>query len=250
MAKVSDNYVKLLYQRYKHFAAWLPNAKIQLGDVGVVEGKYFKRLTTLNSLGIHFSTREGETPLVFNDDLTAGLNMQTKAAGEVAAGLAIPLASAGISVDFECEGAFLFHAAECYIDEIEDKATVKEGLIALGQKLDPNWSVVDTVVRAGCTTILLSNSQNAKLELKAKTAIEASNLAKPDLGLEVVSKKGDVTHFLAEHGLTPLFRLSRFHRSWVEWLQRKPKTIHFGGPLDRGPEPEFDFFEPVIPNLS
>jgi hypothetical protein len=138
----------------------------------------------------------------------------------------------------------------CYVDEIEDKATVGKDLIDLKEKWDLAWSVVDTVVRAGSTTILVSNSQNAKLELRAKAAVEVSNLANPELGLEVLSKIGDVTHFLAEHGLTPMFRLSKFHRSWIDWLKGKPKTIHFGGPSESGLAPEFDVLESINPDLS
>jgi hypothetical protein len=252
MANVSDRYVKLLYQRYKHFAAWLPNTKMLLGDVGVVEGKYFRRKTSLKALGVKFATRTGDKPLAFSDDLTLGLQVHAKAAGEVALGTALPLAQAGVSIDFASEGAFLFHAMNCYADEIEDKAAVGKALVALHQKgdWDIGWSVVDTVIRAGSSTILVSNSHNAKLELKAKTAVEISNLAKPELGLEVSSKQGDITLFLADQGLTPLFRLSMFHRSWMEWLLGKPETIHFGGPMAKELPPNDEVLQHVAPDLS
>ena len=122
MVNVSDNYVNLLYQRYKYFATWLPNTNVQLGDVGIIEGKYFKRKTSLKLLGVNFATRVGDKPLAFNDDLTGGLQVQAKMAGEVAAGSVLPLAEAGISIDFTKEGAFLFHALNCYADEIEDNS--------------------------------------------------------------------------------------------------------------------------------
>jgi hypothetical protein len=252
MASASDRYVKLLYQRYKYFAAWLPNTKVLLGDVGVVEGKYFKRKTSLAALGLKFATRAGDKPLVFNDDLTSGLQLHAKAAGEVAAGTALPLAKAGGSIDFASEGAFLFHAMNCYADEIEDMATLGKVLIRLHEKgeWDIGRSVVDTVMRAGSSTILVSNSRDAKLDLIAKTAVEISNLAKPELGLEVNSKKGDVTMFLAKQGLTPLFHLSAFHRSWIEWLVGKPKTIHFGGSTAKGPPPTEEVLQHVAPDLS
>ena len=95
MANVSDNYVKLLFQRYRHFAAWLPNTKVMLGDVGVVNGKYFNRKTSLANLGVTFAMRTGDKPLTFNDDLTSGLQMQAKAAGEVATGTSLPIARGG-----------------------------------------------------------------------------------------------------------------------------------------------------------
>jgi hypothetical protein len=252
MANVSDQYVKLLFHRYRHFAAWLPNTKVLLGDVGVVEGKYFKRKTSLAALGVKFATRTGDKPLVFNDDLTSGLQVHAKAAGEVAAGTELPLANAGVSIDFTSEGAFLFHAVNCFNDEIEDKATLGRSLAELHRKgkWDISWSVVDTVIRAGSSTILVSNSRNAGLDLTAKTAVEISNLARPELGLAVNSKRGDVTLFLAEQGLTPLFRLSAFRRSWIDWLLRKPKTIYFGGPSPTEPPPDEEMLEYVAPDLS
>ena len=250
MASVSDTYVKLLYTRYKYVASWLPNSKVQLGDVGVLDGKYFKRKTSLALLGVEFGKRTGRKPLAFNDDLTAGLHVRVKAAGEVGVGTALPLGEAGVSIAFAQQGAFLFHAVNCYTDEIEDKVAMGKALVALGDKWDVSWSVVDTVVRAGSTTILLANSSEATVELKAKTAIEVSNLAKPELGLELVSKKGDVTQFLAEQGLTPLFQVSRFRRSWIEWLAGKPKTVRFGGSSEQNAEPTVSVLEAAVPDLS
>jgi hypothetical protein len=196
-------------------------------------------------LGVKFKTRSGDKPIAFNDDLTNGLHVRVSMAAEATVVPGVSLAQAGVSIEFADEGAFLFHAVNCYVDEIEDKVTVGKALIELKEKWDLDWSVVDTVVRAGSTTVLVSNSQNAKLELRAKAAVEVSSLANPELGLEVVSKNGDVTHFLAEKGLTPLFRVSKFHRSWLEWVRGKPKTIHFGGTSAKGAPPEVDVLESV-----
>ena len=212
MANVSDRYVKLLYQRYQHFAAWLPNTKVLLGDVGEVDGKYFKRRTSLNALGVKFATRRGGKPMAFNDDLTSGLRVGAAAASDTVGGAAALLGRTGVSIEFTSQGAFLFHAVDCYADEIEDKVAVGKALVDLHQEgtWDIHWSVVDTVVRAGSSTILISSSSRASLELSAKAGVELSNLGNPELGLQLSSKQGDVTLFLAEQGLTPLFRLSRF----------------------------------------
>jgi len=251
VANVSDRYVKLLYQRYQHFAAWLPNTKVLLGDVGEVNGKYFKRKTSLNALGVEFATRRGAKSMSFNDDLTSGLRVQAAAAGEPIAGVLPPLGRTGVSIEFTSQGAFLFHAADCYIDEIEDKVAVGKALVDLHREgmWDIRWSVVDTVIRAGSSTILISNSSRASLELSAKAGVELSNLGNPELGLQVSSERGDVTLFLAEQGLTPLFRLSRFSYSWIDWLLAKPKTIYFGGTGGDGPPPD-DMLQRVVPDLS
>jgi hypothetical protein len=251
MANVSDNYVRLLYKRYELFAAWLPNTKVQLGDVGVIEGKYFRRVTTLGSLGVGFKVRVGSMPLAFNDNLTAGLQVHVNAEGGVAAGAAPPLAEGCVSIQFAGEGAFLFHAFNCYTDEVEDKVAVGNALVALGERWDADWALVDTLVRAGSATILLSNSRAARLDLRAKAAADLSNLANPELGLGVASQSGDVTQFLAEKGLTPLFRLSKLGRSWIDWLRGKSKTIYFGGPSSAKPAPpEEEILEHAAPDLS
>ena len=48
----------------------------------------------------------------------------------------------------------------CYADEIEDKVAVGRVLVELYQKSewDLGWSVIDTVIRADSSTILVSNS--------------------------------------------------------------------------------------------
>jgi len=250
MASVSDNYVKMLYKRYRHFAAWLPNTNVQLGDVGFIRGMYFKRISTLKLLGVDFTMRVGKKPLVFNDDLTAGLEMRAKAAGEIAVGTTLPVAEAGVSIDFADKGAFVFHAVNCYADEIENKEGLGKKLIALGNKWDLGWAVVDTIVRAGSATILVANEGKSRIELTAKSDVVVSNLAKPGLGLEVASKNGDVTQFLAEKGLTPLFRLSWFHHSWTEWLLGQRKQLYFGGEISRGRQPKVPILQEVTLDLQ
>ena len=68
--------------------------------------------------------------------------------------------------------------------------------------------------------------------------------------MELNAKKGDVTLFLAERGLTPLFRVSAFRRSWIECLLGKPKTIYFGGPTVKGLPPHEEVLEQITPDLS
>jgi len=253
MKNVYDSYVQGLYQRYGYLAAWLPNTRVALGDVGVLEGKLFKRKTSLGALGVKFKVRPGDKPLLFNDDTKSGFKIKPKAA--VVTGPGLPVEEAGLSIDFTSEGAFLFHAMDCYVDEIEDKVTIGKTLTLAYQRKEweLDWVVVDTLVRAGSTTILISNSRDAKLELKAKAGIDSLNLAKIDAGITVHAQRGDITKFLGEKGLTPLFRLSRFRRSWVEWLLGKPPTIHFGGTMERSvatTPPDDEVLEAAIPDMS
>ncbi len=227
-----DVYVKGIYDRYSHFATWLPNSPIMLGDVGILDGKYFKRATSLRELKIPFDVRSGAVPLEYSYSSQASVKVETGASGQVSAAGLPPLADAGITVEFGGEGAFVFQAAHCVVDEIENRLELAERVIRLFKqgKWDTDWAVVSTVVKAGNATILVSKSSGSQLQLSA--AVDSSaigSLADPKLGLKVRSERGEVLRFLAEPGITPMFNLSRIKRSLLKTLIGSKKSITFGG---------------------
>jgi hypothetical protein len=225
-----DVYVKGVYNRFGYFGTWLPNSPITLGDLGLKKGCSFRRISSLKKLKIPFQTRKGTSSRKFHyashSQLHAGIGSEVEGAG----------IAADVIIDLECEGAFVFQAENCIQHEIEDKAAVARAVAdALGRnEWDLNWSVVDAVVYADSATILIANSNGARVELSAATHLPEimESLADLRLGLHVRAQPGDVTRFLAERGLTPLFRLSRPR---VPLLMRlfstaKEHSVLFGGP--------------------
>src|SRR5207244_1459584 len=91
---------------------------------------------------------------------------------------------------------------------------------------DADWCIVDTIVRAGSATIVISSSKQASLGLTATSAIELANLARLDAGVRVSAQEGDVLHFVAAKGLVPLFKLARIKQSLLSKV--------FGGALTFG----------------
>ena len=231
MSVAGTLYVKGIYDRFAYLATWLPNTNLALGDVGVQEGGYFKRMTSLKELGISFKVRSGRKPVDFTYTSQSGITFQTKAAGEVAAGTTLPLGQAGIVIEFNENGAFLFQAVGCRVNEIEDKVKLGQAVIQMWREKtwDSSWAVVDTLVKAGSVTIVVSSSQRASLELSAKTPVAITNLANVDAGLIVNSQQGDMVRFLAAEGLMPLFKLSRIKKSLLASLLGGPRPIYFGG---------------------
>ena len=224
MAEVGKLYAKGLHKRFSYLATWLPNTNLMLGDVGRLHGEIFTIETTLKELGVPFHVRKGKKPVKFNYTSQSGISVNAKAAGQVATGTTLPQAQAGVSIKFSKEGAFLFQATECKVDEIEDKAELGTAIIALliNKKWNPDWVVVDTLVRAGSATIAVSNSRNAALDLTAKTDVKIANLANLDAGLNMSHQSGDVIQFIAEKGLSPLYKLSRVKQSWIQKLLNQP----------------------------
>ena len=252
MAGVSKLYVNEMYDRFTYLAAWLPNSKLKLGDVGIQDGGAFKRMTTLKKLGVPFNVRVGKNPVDFSYTSQSGISVKAKLAGELAAGTTLPLGKAGIVVEFSKEGAFLFQAVGCLVDEFEDRAAVGKTIIKLHAKKgwDPAWSVVDTLVKVNRATILVSNSHNAKLELTANSPVAIASIANAEVGLAVNSQQGDIVRFLAAKGLTPLFKLSRLKKSLLATLLGSGQVIRFGGKTPHEAAEALsdeDIFEAVAP---
>jgi hypothetical protein len=232
MPSPGDVYVQGIFDRFSYFASWLPNANITLGDVGTKNGKYFQRLTSLTQLGIPFKVRKGTQPTDFDYAYRSTINAQARASGGVSVGTPGSLAEGSMEIEFGQEGAFLFEADHCLIDEIEDKVTLGRTILNLYQNdaWDGNWVVVHSLVTAQNTTIFVANSRNARLELSAKVPLSLGNLANPSAGLTIRAQSGDVTRFVAEKGLTPMFKLSNIDRSILALF--KKKQITFGGKSD------------------
>ncbi len=254
MAEVSSLYIKEMYKRFAYMATWLPNTKLKLGDVGFQNGGSFKRMTSLKELGLSFKIRSGKNPVDFTYTSQSGISIKTKLAGEIIEGANLPLNKAGLILDFNREGAFLFHASQCLVDELEDREGLGKTLIKLyaDNNWNFNWSVVDTIVKANCVTIVVSNSKQANIELTAKSPLTAINLANVEAGLKVNSQRGDIIRFLATKKLSPLFKLSRLKKSLLKSLFGGAKEIHFGGKLPASdktlPSIEQDVFEVVTPD--
>ena len=252
MASAGMTYLNEIHQRFAYLPTWLPNSKLQLGDVGVLRGEGFRQMTTLKELGVPFITRRGAAPLDFSYTSASGVALQVKAKGAVAPGTTLPAAKAGVEVKFSKQGAFIFQAAGNRVHEIENKATVGQAVIRLYEqgRWESDWSVVDTVVEASAATILVANSGGAALELAADAPLDAAGLARLDIGLVVNSQSGDMIHFVAAQGLTPLYRLSRAKSSLLGRLLKGSKAIKFGGPSIAPGASQEEVFESVVPEAE
>jgi hypothetical protein len=249
MSNASKFYLKAIYNHFSLLASWLPNTNVALGDVGVLEDGLFKQLTTLENLGIAIKIRSGASAVDFNLSSESDVRIQSGAKGEVAS--MTPLAAqANISIEFSRAGGFVFQAGDCYVDEVEDKVNLGKSILALFRidQWDRQWVVVDSLVRAGSATIVISNSSKASLELSANSPIEASSLARISSSFSVSSQTGDIVRFISQPGLTPLFKLSRVKQSM---LARAFGTgsVRFAG-ASRSELAEADFFEPAEPGYS
>lgn len=243
MPTVTTLYSNAVYRRIGYLATWLPNTAIRLGDVGTLHDNCFNEKSTLTASGIEFRVRRGTQPIAFSLSSESGVQIAVKAKGQAAENTAIPKTKAGVALKFAQKGGFIFQATECYIDEIEDKAEVIRRILELSKAdnsiWNTDWALIDTVVRAGPATIVISNSEKAALELSAESDLLASGLAKADAKFSVSTQEGDVIHILAQSGLSPLFKASRIKRRWL--------GLRFAGKEDEAPQDVTALCDEVTP---
>lgn len=252
-------YAREIHDRFGYFASWLPNTRLELGDIGVQDGATFKRMTSLTELGLPFATRSGANLLDFTHTSSSGVTVETDIDAAVGADTGKPgegkLAGGKLAVKLAEQGAVVFRAANCRVDEISDKVGLGAAVLELFRSgmWDAPWRIIDTVVHAESATIIVSDSAQASLELRAETPLELSSLARLDAGIRVASQAGSVLHFVAAKGLSPLFTLAGIKQSLLAKLLGGKAT--FGGAAAREPEAvspaplEEDPFERVEPLL-
>lgn len=214
MASPVNTYQAQMHGNLGFYATWLPTDPVDVGDVGVLEGGRFRRVTTLKELGIRakVDTVPGQADMQYTS------NQGVKIAVSAGAGMA-SVAQVEVAVAFSGEGAFLFHASGLQLRRLENRLTTGEKLLELHQlgTWQKDWLIIESVHTAKRTTVILSQSQSAKLVLAAQSSlpIAALSLADPKAKFEVASSLGKVFQIVGADDLTPMYACLRIKQPWL-----------------------------------
>lgn len=237
-----QRYTRELYERFGYLGSWTPGTPHALGDVGVVTGNVFSRLSSLNSLQIGFDIRPDRSEEVLWHASESGVTTMFKAAGAAApAGTSLPTAKAGVAIEFKAGGGVVFVARGCRTTSIEDQIALGDILVsryrAGAWELDR--AVVTELVSAESITVLVSESSGGRVELVAEANAELNtwNLADASAGLTINASSSMHTQIVAQGAVTPLLRVRRIQR---RLLGRPKLRMREGSPADAG---EFNFVE-------
>ena len=99
-------YHREMYDNLGFFATWLPGDPIEIGDVGTLEFGRFMRITSLKELGIGCKVSTGNSTQNMQYTSRQGTKITTSAGAAVTG-----IAKAEITIEFSCQGAFVFNAA-------------------------------------------------------------------------------------------------------------------------------------------
>jgi hypothetical protein len=220
-----DQYISEMQKHFDYLANWTPGYPLALGDVGVINHGMFRRITSLEQLGVSFDVREDSTPETQKYASARGVSVTFKGAGRLpVAGSVLTEAEAGFTVDFSSKHATLYEAIGCTTPSIADLLSIGEQILRLykNARWNRSWVTISELVNCESATILISNSSNSKLELSVKGNISSPTIsiadAKAELG--VAMARDMQTSILAQKGLRPLYRAV----SIDDYLNNRPGT--------------------------
>lgn len=207
-----EQYTDEMKKKFGFLATWLPGTPLILGDIGILNDNVFTHVAFLEDFNIQFVTRVDTTGDDIEYSSTGAVSVATKMSGTVAPqGSTFGDIDAGFIVEFANENSVFFKANEIKTNLIENTAKLGDEILKLYHegKWNKHWVVITELVAAKTATILISNTTNAKIELKASANVEAKKLdiadAKFDFG--TTFSKGMNTKIIAQSGLTPLFKV-------------------------------------------
>lgn len=223
MANIHKIYSKEIYNNLKYRTTWLPGSPINLGAVGLIEDGIFRPITTLDNLGMSFDEVIDTDKDTFDYTSSSGVSITFKAAGETNDKFSsISDASAGAMIEFSRSGAVVLQLGEVAIHRIADQPKLYKELlnaVVLGDedKWQRNWVAITEVVQTDSATIIISDSDNSKLELKASGSVAPASLVDVSGNLSVAAESQVSTKIIAKSGLSPLYRAVRVKKKFL-WL--------------------------------
>lgn len=224
MKPLHELYTEEIYHELRpYYANWMPDQPVALGDFGILDGKRFTQLGNLSKFQISFSVikKQGTPQQHFCSKGTVNYLLHAKGTGGSL--------NACVELGFKKSGAVFFNLAGCHYDMIADK-------VALGQAIETlyrngpwklEWVIITDLVSAHCTTVAISNTDDAKLTLAAETSVPNIDFADASVELKVSSSKGVGYQVISAPGLSPLFAFARLRKRWFDDPEFGPDSRKF-----------------------
>ena len=210
MKSIRKQYGKELFKEFGYHSTWLPNIRLNIGDIGIVENHQFTKISSLKNMNLAFETEIDPSPTNFDYVSKEGVSIQTKLSGSVQIpNSLLSIDDSGLIVEFLKAYAILFKATGSVSMHLSNKLKLGRDIIKHFEKglWDINWVIVTEVVKADSSTIIIGNSKQGKIELKANTNVNQSGLANLQANFTTIHHQNIATQFITETELTPLFKL-------------------------------------------
>lgn len=142
------SYIRAIHSKFDYLANWLPNTGIAVGDVGVLTEGGFRKETSLKKLRLGFGKSRSRQ----------SVTLEHTSGAEISVGGRAQVGDSQLTVGFGEAGGFVLAAKGCQVTSIADFDMLQAEILQsfLQGIWKPNWTLVDTVVTAERTTIIVS----------------------------------------------------------------------------------------------
>lgn len=212
------------------FANWLPNAPLEIGHYGQINGSLFQPMNQLS--GLNQTTGKGTGTYDFTIHATRNINTNAQALAD--AGLST--GKALLELSFQKEAGVIFSAPDTQVTRVDNIKALGEKLVDMLRAGDWNEmdAIVVEVITANSATIIASISSGAevKFAVEAETLIGPNVIANLNAGTSLLSEKGVGAKIIGEGPFNPLFRLAFLKSRFLG----DPKITFRSGPDEVSPE--------------
>jgi hypothetical protein len=218
---LADIYSESVHSNLRMYAAWPIDTPLGLGDFGTLDGHLFQRLGNIkDQYSIQIKSLSSKSSVHYDYRSADTVETTMYAKGDMKLGGQIPLAKAGLEINFSGENAVFFDAAGCNISTIENKDNVFNEITKLYRKgkWDKKHTLITDIIRAESAMVLISKSKDASIFLEAESPeITVIELAKASIGLRCKSEKNIGLNFISTQETTPLIKLGRIKDITWPW---------------------------------
>ena len=189
-----------------YIATWLPDFSPLIGDYGVLARGRLLADGNLGDLGYvnidYYTGVSSMENFKYSHDITIHAEAKLDASAQQLGG--------GFTVAFNSEGSFLYHFQNAKIHRIDNKGVFFKELafkIMTGEiPWDDSYVIVDEVVVAERSTILISKSRGGSVRIMSeKPSTGAVNFADPALNLAFSTSKGTIFDYAGHSETRPLY---------------------------------------------
>ncbi len=220
MVNPSKFYLSHMHTQTKYRATWDPTKQLKIGYIGKLENGVLNIYSSLGKEGIAIESSVEENGSSMDYTSHDSVSITAKISGTApAAGSVLSETDAGFSFEFSGDNSIVFQTGNHRTHQLINLAEIEEAILEKYREGNwaKDWVIVTEVIEVDAATIIISNSSNGRLELKASASIGLNKMTLTDaaLNLSVAREQGSTLKYIAQNGLTPLYRVMGLRSPWL-----------------------------------
>lgn len=214
-------YLKHMHKAAGYRATWDPATILHIGDIVKLESDgTTTKYSTLADVGIGLKISSNETRSSLDYTSHDKVDITTKAAGKLPSpGSGLNKADAGFTFNFKSADGVVFQIRNYKTNQIDNLAAIQAEILEKYEsgEFDEDWLIVNKLIEAETATIIISNSSNAALDLKANASVDAAGLKLTDASLQfsVAREQGSTMKYITQSDITPLYQVMGVHHPFL-----------------------------------